>query len=73
MVSRSQLLNKLRELGFEYKRRAKRVEIYKRPGSAIRVAIPMRKEHDEHAVRLLLDSAGASADEIDEFIKSTTM
>lgn len=68
---REQLINKLRELGFRYKRRANsgRNDIYKQSGSGITVVLPRRKLIPTSTCVMILKSAQCTSDEIESFLK----
>lgn len=68
-VSREHLINKLRELGYKFKRDCWRVSMYKR--GTHRVEVRKRDFLDEDAVRSMLRQCGQSPEEIDAFIKCT--
>jgi hypothetical protein len=74
VVSHEALRNALRRsLGYEFKRQADRVEIFKKRGSTKRVELRRVDMHDEIAARNILRQAGMAADEIDRLIAEQTV
>jgi len=71
MVGNDALLNRLRALGFSFKRQTERVAIYKQKGKTRRVTVSKRNAHDANYVRIVLRMAGMSPDEIEAFIQET--
>jgi hypothetical protein len=69
-ISRQCVINKLRELGYSFHERKKRVEIWRRSGSTHRVLLDTRKILSELYVRTTLGYCGISRNEIEEFINS---
>lgn len=70
MISRQQVVNRLRTENYTFKKRGKRVEIYRQKGSKQRVVLSLRDFYDEKYVGIVLGQAGLSVDQIAEFIKS---
>jgi hypothetical protein len=70
MISRQQVVNRLRLANYSFKQRGKRVEIYRQKGSKQRVSLSLRDYCDEKYVTVVLAQAGLSQNQIDEFIKS---
>lgn len=68
---REQIINKLRELGLRYKRRANsdRNDIYKKSGSGITVVLPRKKLIPASTCVMILRSAECGNDEIESFLK----
>lgn len=71
MVGNDALLNRLRALGFSFKRQTERVAIYKQKGSTRRVTVSKRNTHDPDYVRVVLRMAGMPLDQVEAFIKET--
>lgn len=67
-ITRDQILKRIREAGWSFKRKGKRVEIYKLKGSTKRLTLPTNKAFPENYVRILLRQAGLSLKEIQEFL-----
>ena len=68
MVPNDALINALRSLGFEFKRQADRVMLWKQRGSSRRVAIRRNTNHDDEYAGSVLKQAGMADDEIESFI-----
>ncbi len=67
-VPRQQLINRLRALGFTFRKRTGRVELYRSVATTRRVEIVRKEMLDEDAVRLILRQAGLDREEIERFI-----
>lgn len=65
MVRRERLINKLRELGFRFKRDAWRVQLWQR--GMLRPQIPKRDLLDQETVSHILRQCGCQNDEIMAF------
>ncbi len=70
MISRQCVVNKLREIGYSFKERKKRVEIWRKAGITHRVLLDTRKELSQLYVRAILHSCGVPATQIETFIQS---
>lgn len=70
-VRREHVINRLRELGYRFKKRGDRVEIYKRKGSTDYASVRRRDLLDESEARSILRMAGIDAVEIDRFIDTS--
>jgi hypothetical protein len=70
VVPNSALVNALRDLGFEFKRQADRVMIYKKVGNTTRVAVRRIDMHDDEAAKIVLKQAGMDATAIEKFIQA---
>jgi hypothetical protein len=68
MLKRQCVINKLREIGYSFSDRTKRVEMYKKDGGAQRVMIAIRDKLSESAVRSILRQCGCSVREVERFI-----
>lgn len=68
MISREQIYRRLRDDGWKFKRRAKRVEIWKKPGDPQRLTVPLCDHYEESLARVVLSQAGLTADAINAFI-----
>lgn len=71
-ISREQVINRLREAGWSFKRQASRVEIYKKKGSAQRLSVAHRKQLELPYVRIVLQQAGLTKHQIERFIAGAT-
>lgn len=67
-VPRPQLLARLREAGWSFKRHGKRVEIWKKAGTTQRLSVPTQKLVAVPHVRVVLRQAGLLAREIERFL-----
>ena len=68
MISNGSLLSALRSLGYRFKRQAKRVAIWEKPGGVDRLTISLRKSHDRSYAATVLRMAGASDEMIQKVI-----
>ena len=66
-ISREQLVKRLRQSRFSFKRKSDRVELYRQDGTGVRVNVPLRDLLDEKLVEVVLRQAGLSDREIKEF------
>ncbi len=71
MILRDQFINKLRELGYTYKRSGPNADLWRKKGSIHRVALPRRKQLAEATVQSILRQCGCSDEEIREFLRRT--
>ena len=69
-ISRQQVVNRIRDEGFKYHDKRKRVELYRKKGTQEYVVIPLRDLLPETSVRIILSQAGLKTEQIDEFIAS---
>ncbi|KKM70314.1 hypothetical protein LCGC14_1442020 [marine sediment metagenome] len=70
-ISRNQILRRIRDAGWHFKRHGRRVEIWKRPNNAQRLPLPKCKEYEEPLARVVLTQAGLAHEEIEEFLSAT--
>ena len=68
MVHRPTLLNKIRELGFGYKKRQRRTDLWRKKGATNRITLPLTEELDDSYVRSVLRQNGQSEEEINRFL-----
>ena len=66
-IHREHLLNKLRALGFRFKKQSERVDLFHRPTDGCRVEVRRKDLLDEQACRIILRQAGCAAAEVNEF------
>jgi hypothetical protein len=71
LVPHEALRNAVRGLGFTFKKQTDRVELFRKRGSTLRVAIRRLDLHSEAYARQILRQAGMIDSEIEEFIAST--
>jgi len=67
-ISRQQVINRIRDEGFKYYDKRKRVELYRKKGTQDYVDIPLRDLLPETLVRVILSQPGLKSTQIDEFI-----
>lgn len=67
-IRREHVINRLRELGYRFKKRGDRVEIYKRKGCTDYATVRRRDLLDDAEACSTLRMAGLDATEIDRFI-----
>jgi len=68
VISREQIYRRLRDAGWKFKRRAKRVEIWKKPGEPQRLAVPLCDDYEESLARIVLSQAGLTPTQVNDFI-----
>jgi hypothetical protein len=68
MISREKFINRIRELGYSFKRQAQRVDIWRRATDKHYISMPRTKNLREDYVRSTLRQAGCSPEEIEQFI-----
>lgn len=71
MVSNEALVNGLRSLGYSYKDRSDRMEMYKQRGSVRRVMVRRHRNHTEQYAAEVLRQAGMPPEDIEAFLKET--
>ena len=70
MIARSVYLNKIRSLGYAFKDKTKRSEVYRRKGTTDYIIVPWNAAVAETTVGHSLRQAGCSKKEIDDFIEA---
>lgn len=70
MIARSDYLSKIRSLGYAFKDKTKRSEVYRRKGTTDFIIVPFNSSLSETTVREALTHAGCTKAEIDQFIKA---
>lgn len=68
VIRREHFCNKLKELGYRYKRETDRVSLWKKPGNPSFVTVPRRDLVDEDYVRATLRMSGCNRQDIETFI-----
>jgi nucleotide-binding universal stress UspA family protein len=68
MISREQLVRRLRDAGWHFSSETKRVHIFRRSGHPQRINVACRDQFPESAVRVILTQAGLRPREIEEFL-----
>ena len=71
MATREEVINKLKEVGYRFKRNAWRVTIFKKQGGTHRVEVPVRDIISDEWVRNAFRQVGLSKDEIESFLRQT--
>ncbi len=72
MPTREQVINKLRECGFRFKKDSWRVSLFKRSSDMRRVEVPKRDIIADEWVRSTFRQIGLSKEDIDSFIRHCT-
>ena len=68
MIPRHQFINKIRDLGYVYKDRQKRTELWRRSGSTHRISISLNSQLEDGYVANVLRQCGCNEEEIKRFI-----
>lgn len=68
MIPRDTFINKLRSLGYVYKRRQKRTDQWRKSGGTHMIFVPLRQLLAERYVRSALNQAGCTVEEIEKFV-----
>jgi len=63
-ISREQLLTRVREEGYSFKRQTDKVDLYRKKGSTDRITIDRNKSFEESYVRVVLKQAGLTDEDI---------
>jgi len=69
VISKRHFINKLRQLGYGFKEKKKRAELWRKIGGIHCVWLPTTKELSEVYVRSTLNQCGLSKTDIEEFIR----
>jgi hypothetical protein len=69
VISKKHFINKLRELGYTFKDRQKRTELWRKKGGTHSVDVPLTNEVSEMYVKSALHQCGLSETEIQAFIR----
>ena len=72
MISRDQVINRLRAERFSYQDRTKHGELYRQKSTSQRVNVPRRDILEPEAVRMILRQAGLSAMQVEDFMAGAT-
>lgn len=65
---RDHLINKLRELGFSFRKECDRTSMWRRSSDGVRVFVPRNAEVKDENVTAILDQCGLTTDEIKRFL-----
>ena len=68
MISRQQLINRLRDADYTYVNQAKRTELWRQKGGTQRVAVPLCDFFTEQEAAWILTQAGLARHEVEGFI-----
>ena len=68
-VSRTQVVNRLRDDDWTFQRKGERVEIYRKRGTTLRVDVPLRDLLPEVTVRTIFRHAKLTPDQVEDFLK----
>jgi len=72
VISREQVINRLRAADFHFKKKKKRIELYRQSGTGLRVDVPLTDLLSDKQVRIILGQARLTELQIHEFLKSAT-
>ena len=69
MISKRHFVNKLKELGYQFKEQLHYQERFRKKGGTHIIHVPRKDLLDEAYVRSVLRQAGSSSQEIDVFVR----
>lgn len=72
MIPRGEVVARLRDAGFRFEGKKKRVELYRERGGLRHVVVPFRDILSIEEARIILGQAGLSKAQIEDFLKSCT-
>lgn len=72
MIPRSHYINKIRELGYTFKERKKRIAIWRKQGGTHFISVPHTELLEEEFVISTLRQAGCNDDDIKALITAAT-
>lgn len=72
MISREQVINRLRAANFTFQRQADRVELWRHRGGVERVAVPRRDHISDDQAKVILVQAGLTPAQIVEFFRAAS-
>ena len=70
MIARTRFVSILRDLGYPFRERTKRTEIYRKLGGTHRIFLTTHKLLAEDYCRHILRQCGLTEEKIDEFIRA---
>ena len=70
MIRKEAFINKIRELGYTYKNRQKRTQLWRKKGGQHRMFVPLADLLEEDFVKSSLNQAGLKEPDIESFIAS---
>jgi predicted RNA binding protein YcfA (HicA-like mRNA interferase family) len=68
-ISREQVIARIKEAGWRFKRQGERTDLYKRSNSAQRVPVPRRDLLPALSVKAILRQAGLTPEQIAQFLQ----
>jgi hypothetical protein len=68
VISRQQIINRLRQADYTYVNRAKRTELYRQKGGTQRVPVPLCDFFTEQEAAWILAQAGLTRQQVETFI-----
>jgi hypothetical protein len=71
MATREEVINKLKEAGYKFKRNAWRVTVFKKQGGTHRVHVPVRDIISDEWVRSAFRQCGMTPEEVEAFLRQT--
>lgn len=69
LISRDQVIARLRQANYTFQRQADRVELWRQRGTGRRVSITRRDMLTEDEVRIVLSQAGLTEQETNQFLR----
>jgi hypothetical protein len=70
VISKQHFINKIRELGYTFKRQADRVDLWRKKGGTHYIAVPRSDQLEDEFVSSSLRQAGCTRDDILNFISA---
>jgi len=70
VISKQSFVNFLHEKNFYFKRRGKKMELYRQRGTGLIVQVPPNKQLDDKYVILQMIHLGCNKEEIQEFVRA---
>jgi len=71
-VSRDQVINRLREADYYFKKRGKHTEIWRQKATGRRVAVPLRNDLTLTMVKTIFSGSGLTFREVEAFLQVCT-
>ena len=68
MISRGQIVTRLRDANFTFEEKKKRVEMYRERGGLRHVAVPFRNFFTVDEAKIILAQAGLTARQVEAFL-----
>lgn len=70
LIPRQQVINRLRDASFRFKKRGDRTELYRQSGTGQRVFVPLRDLLTEDEATVVLSQGGVTPEQVDEFLRT---